>query len=148
MMKIDTQTYFDVVRLIFENAADGFCIICTDGIIQWHNVAFANLFGFVDENIIGNNISIIMPETIAKDHTKYIQKYLSTQSSQIIGTGRQVIAKKQDGSLFSIYLSVTESFIDGTIYFIGVMHKTTISHDDIETKINQLEHMINEWQQR
>jgi PAS domain S-box-containing protein len=147
-MTIDKQTYFDVIRLIFENSADGICIIDVDGIIQWHNKTFQNIFLLKDNEAINNSVNIVMPEVIAKKHDAYIQKYLATGKSSIIGTGREVIAKNAKGTLFSIYLSISESFVAGSTYFIGVMHKTTISHEDIENKVDNLEKLMHEWQHR
>ena len=147
-MIIDKQTYFDVIRLIFENAADGICIIDCDGIIQWHNKSFENLFGFSRDETIGNSINIIMPDVIKKEHDIYIARYLATKKANIIGTGREVIAKHAKGKLFSVYLSVSESYVDGSIYFIGVMHKTTISYEDIQNKVDTLEQLMHDWQHR
>ncbi len=142
------QACFNLIKAIFNNAADGICIIDSDGILQWCNVTFQQIFGFSSEELDQANISIIMPSVYAESHYNYIQTYLQTNESKIIGTGREVIAKHKNGSLFSIYLSVSESFIENQIFFIGVMHKTTLSFDDIQEKIATLEQLIHDWQHR
>ncbi len=147
-MRINREVYFDVIKLIFENAADCICIINQYGEVQWCNQSFRNIFGFEKEEMIGNNIGSIMPEVYAEKHNEYIQEYLSTGKSKIIGTGREVIARHKTGKLFSIYLSVSESFVDGNVYFIGIMHKVTANYEIVNDKLNKLEQLIYEWQSR
>ena len=139
------QECFNLVKAIFNNATDGICIIDSNGIIQWHNIAFQNIFGFSSEELDQNSISIIMPNAYAESHYGYVQTYLQTGQPKIIGTGREVIAKHKNGTLFSIYLSVSESIINEDVFFIGVMHKTTVNFDDIQEKISKLEQLIHEW---
>ncbi len=54
-----------------------------------------------------------MPSDIANEHDNYVQRYLETKQARIIGIGREVVAMKKDGSLFPIFLSVTDQQLGG-----------------------------------
>jgi two-component system sensor kinase FixL len=132
---INKETFFKVIEVVFYNAADGIVIIDTSGKIKWINKAFEQIFGYTTEECITNSINIIMPNIYADKHNSYINNYLLTKKSSIIGRGREIIAKDKLGCLFSIHLSVSESHIEDQSYFIGIMHKTTIDYSYVEEKL-------------
>ncbi len=56
---------------------------------------------------------MLMPSDVANEHDNYVQRYLETKQARIIGIGREVVAMKKDGSLFPIFLSVTDQQLGG-----------------------------------
>jgi two-component system CheB/CheR fusion protein len=109
------------LRSVVETAADGIVTIDERGIIDSINPAAARLFGYDPSELIGRNVSILMPQPYAGEHDGYIAHYLGTGRAKIIGIGRDLIAKRRDGSLFPMRLAVSEMMIGGRRAFTGII---------------------------
>lgn len=107
---------------ILEAAIDGIITISPDGIIESVNNSAAKIFGYEKGEMVGRNVSILMPSADADHHDGYIANYLKTGKKKIIGIGRDVVGKKKDGSLFPFRLSISEVTIDDTHLFTGIVH--------------------------
>jgi PAS domain S-box-containing protein len=110
---------------ILATAADPIIVIDEHGIIEIANDATSRLFGFTREALIGQNVSMLMPEPYRTEHNDYISTYLETGETKIIGIGREVSAQRGDGSTFPIALAVSE--VDGLSprRFTGIIHDLT-----------------------
>ena len=104
---------------------DAIITIDQTGLINSFSHAAEEIFGFTESDIVGENVSILMPEPHRTDHDEYLKRYLETDEKRIIGIGRELEARRKDGSLFPIHLSVNEMLIDGQRMFTGVIHDMT-----------------------
>ena len=86
-----------LTEAILATAADPVIVIDGAGIIVLANHATSELFGFTQEALIGNNVSILMPEPYHTEHDAYITNYIETGITKIIGVGREVSARRRDG---------------------------------------------------
>src|SRR5690349_6823818 len=93
-------------QAIMDAAVDGVVLVDHRGHIQAFNRAAERLFGYSAAEVLGANISILMPEPDRSAHDGYIARYLETRVPHIIGRGREVEARRKDGSLFPMFLSV------------------------------------------
>lgn len=112
------------LRSILETAVDAIVIIDEHGIIQSFNPAGERMFGYRAEEVQGLNVNILMPQPFAAEHDGYIQRYLRSGEARIIGIGREVLARRRDGSLFSADLAVSQ-FNDGKPMFTGILRDLT-----------------------
>ena len=112
-------------RAILENIIDSVIVIDAKGIIQTVNDATTKLFGYEVEELVGQNIKMLMPESFAIKHDQYLANYRETGQEKIIGKGREVVAKRQDDSEFPIELSVGRMDINGEIMFTGIIRDIT-----------------------
>ena len=112
-------------RAIVESAVDGIIVIDCRGVIESFNPAAERLFGFSASEVLGRNVSTLMPEPYAADHDGYINRYLATGVPHIIGIGREVTALRKDGTTFPAHLSVAEFAIDGDTKFTGIVRDLT-----------------------
>jgi two-component system, LuxR family, sensor kinase FixL len=110
------------LEAIFETAIDGIITIDTNGIVESYNSAAAKLFGFSAEEVIGNNISMLMPEPDRTAHDDYIERYRKTRKAHIIGIGREVTGKKKDGTIFPMRLAVSEVELSTRKIYTGIIH--------------------------
>ncbi|MBX3448454.1 MAG: PAS domain S-box protein [Planctomycetaceae bacterium] len=108
------------LRSVLETAVDAIVIIDERGVIQSFNRAGERMFGYRAEEIIGLNVNILMPQPFAAEHTGYIQRYLRSGEARIIGVGREVQARRRDGSVFAADLAVSQ-FYDGKPMFTGIL---------------------------
>jgi PAS domain S-box-containing protein len=118
---------------LLDKMVDAMLVINETGIIQFLNVAAEAKFGWKKEEAIGRNVKILMPKDVGDVHDAYLKRYLETKSARIIGVGREVVAQRKDGSMFPVYLSVTEQALDGKplthhLLFDCVRHARTESH--------------------
>jgi PAS domain S-box-containing protein len=112
-------------RAIVETALDAIIVIDEAGQIQSVNPACERMFGYGQDQLIGKNVSMLMPEPHRSAHDGYLSAYLKTGKAKIIGIGREVEPRRKDGSLFPAELAVTEWDARGQRYFTGTLHDIT-----------------------
>jgi diguanylate cyclase (GGDEF)-like protein/PAS domain S-box-containing protein len=127
------------VRLLLDNADEGIISIAADGTIELFNPAAERIFQYPSADVLGKNISMLMPEPNAGEHTRYIERYLKGGDSHVIGTVREVDALRGNGDVFPIELRVSEFSLHGQCKFIGIMHDIT-ERKAAEAKIIHLAH--------
>jgi PAS domain S-box-containing protein len=115
----------DYLSSIIASMADGLITITDKGIISEVNPEAERLFGYSSIELIGNNVSMLVPESDSSQHDQYIQNYLSTGIEKIIGIGREVDAMKKDGTLFPIHLGISKVTVGDEISFVGSIHDLT-----------------------
>jgi len=98
----------ETLSSVLHSAADGIIVIDENGIIESFNKAAETIFKYNAEDIVGRNVSILMPEEHAAHHQAYLQRYHDTGKANIIGQGRTVEGRKKTGEIFPIQLSVSE----------------------------------------
>jgi PAS domain S-box-containing protein len=110
---------------IFETTLDGIIVINTRGVIEEINSAGLFLFGYPKKDMVGKNISVLMPEPDKSQHDGYLHNYNTTRKPKIIGIGREVEGLKKDGTVFPFRLAVSEFETNGVQYFTGIIHDLT-----------------------
>jgi sigma-B regulation protein RsbU (phosphoserine phosphatase) len=110
---------------IFDTVTDGLILIDEAGRIQLFNAGAERLFGYRRDEVFGQNVKLLMPSPFQEAHDGYLKSYLGTGEKKIIGVGREVVARRKDGSVFPIYLSIGELWLDGHRLFVGVTHDLT-----------------------
>lgn len=114
-LKASEQRY----RSIFEAAVDAIVTIDEAGIVESINPAGERLFGFRSEELVGRNVSLLMPSPDRERHDEYMRHYLRTGEKRIIGIGREVVAMRKNGELFPVRLAVSEMWVRGHRLFMG-----------------------------
>lgn len=107
---------------VIENAIDGIITINERGIVESINPAACRLFGFTEEEVLGQNVSMLMPSPDRERHDSYINNYITTGHQQIIGIGRDVTGRRKDGSTFPLRLGVSEVISEDKRIFAGFIH--------------------------
>ncbi len=120
-MKSNLQLSESLLNAIMDSAVDAIIVIDSHGTVQTVNPATQRLFGYAPEQVIGQNVKMLMPPPFREEHDSYIGNYLESGTAKIIGIGREVVGRRQDGSVFPIHLAVSQISIDDQILFAGII---------------------------
>jgi PAS domain S-box-containing protein len=108
-------------RAILETTVDGIITIDAEGTIESFNPAAETIFGYDEEEVIGNNVKMLMPPPYREEHDEYLRSYHETGRRNIIGIGREVTGRRKDGSTFPMDLAVSEVELDDRTIFTGIV---------------------------
>ncbi|HNN97574.1 MAG TPA: PAS domain S-box protein, partial [Pseudomonadota bacterium] len=115
---IDSETR---LRKVIDTAAEAIIIASGAGTIEQVNSSTSRLFGYTPEELIGQNLRQLMPDKEAAAHDGYLANYVRTAQPRIIGVGREVTARRKDGSLFVAGLAVSEFMVGGHRCYAGIL---------------------------
>jgi len=113
------------VSTIIQSSPDAIMTIDKKGTILTFNLSAENIFGYRAKDILGKNIKILMPKTIALEHDLYLEKYIPNSESTIVGKTNELVGQRQNGSQFPLELKVELVFIDDEVMFIGLLRDIT-----------------------
>src|ERR1700733_938661 len=102
-----------LLAAIIQNAIDGIITIDERGKVETINPAACKLFDYLPDEVIGRNISMLMPPPDKQQHDEYLARYQQTGKAHIIGVGREVVGLKKDGSRFPFRLGISEVQFSG-----------------------------------
>lgn len=133
-------------RAIRDNMIEGLITIDENGIITSSNISARKMFNYLNEEMIGKNVSMLMPKPFKDKHDDYLKSYLNGNEPKVIGIGREVVGRKKDGSEFPIDLAVSELMHEDKRLFIGNLEDITErkkaqedlikSYDELERKVD------------
>jgi PAS domain S-box-containing protein len=136
------------LQAVIETAVDGIITIDERGHIEFANPSTCKIFQYEVAEMVGNNISMLMPSPYHENHDGYMHNYMSTGVKKIIGIGREVRGMKKDGTIFPFWLSVSEVKLESKRrLFTGIVHDLTEQKQAEEEllKLNQdLENIVAE----
>jgi two-component system sensor kinase FixL len=112
-------------QALMEAAVDAIIVIDHHGRIQAVNESCRRIFGYRSDELLGNNVSMLMPEPDRSAHDAHIAGYLATGKAAIIGVGRQVQAQRSDGTVFAASLSVGQVPRTSPPRFVGLVRDIT-----------------------
>lgn len=107
------------LRAILGTAVDGIITIDERGLIQAANPSAEQLFGWSAAELVGRNISMLMPEPHHSAHDGYLEHYRRTGEARIIGVGREVEGRRKDGSLLPMRLAIGKASLPGQTLYVG-----------------------------
>lgn len=107
------------LRAILDTAAEGIITIDGRGAIEGFNGAAERIFGYSACEVIGREVSMLMPEPDRSRHGLYLSRFLSTGEARIIGPGRETVGQRKDGRTFPMYLAVSELALGEARLFTG-----------------------------
>ena len=109
----------DHLRSIVTTAATAIITIDEHGTIDTFNPAAERMFGYTVAEAVGQNVRLLMPPPYRDEHDGYLARYLKTGEARVIGSGREVVGRRKDGTTFPLDLVVSE--IGHSRCFTGIL---------------------------
>jgi two-component system sensor kinase FixL len=126
------------LRSIFDTAPEAMIVIDEKGIVQSYGVSAERMFLWRPTEVIGRNVSMLMPQPFRDQHDAYLQRYWQTGERRIIGIGRIVVGLRKDGSTFPMELAVGEVRSEHGVFFTGFVSDLT-EREANDARLEQLQ---------
>ncbi len=126
------------LQSILDSVPDAMVVIDISGIIQSFSAAAERLFGYTSGEVIGKNVSLLMPSPYREQHDGYLERYMRTGERRIIGIGRVVVGERNDGSTFPMELAVGEMKSGKERFFTGFIRDLT-ERQKSESRLQELQ---------
>ena len=132
---------------LVQNALDGIITIDDIGTIESMNPAACKLFDYKQEEVIGKNISMLMPSPDREKHDHYLGNYKATRKASIIGIGRELTGLRKGGYEFPMKLGVSEVKYSGRTIYAGFIHDLSqqkVDEERFKDYASHLEELVEE----
>ena len=129
------------LRSILETAPDAIVVIDVKGHMLSFSASAERMFGYKEVEVLGENVSILMPSPDRERHDGYLERYMRTGERRIIGIGRVLTARHRDGATFPIELSVGEARIGDDRVFTGFIRDLT-ERQEAELRVHDLQSVL------
>ncbi|GAA0601282.1 bifunctional diguanylate cyclase/phosphodiesterase [Caenispirillum bisanense] len=130
------------LEMIMDHAADCIITIGESGLVETVNAATTLTFGYAESELIGRNVSVLMPPVHRDRHQSYIRRYLGTGESSMLGAGaRELEGQRKDGTVFPIELALSEVLSEGRRVFIAVLRDIT-ARKETERALHETEQRL------
>jgi two-component system sensor kinase FixL len=123
--QLEIEEHAARLNAVFETAVEGIITIDTNGIIESINPAAERLFGYNAQEAIGRNVNMLMPSPYREEHDQYIEHYVRTGEAKVIGTGREMMGLRKDGTTFPMELAISEVLLPNRRLFTGIIRDTS-----------------------
>jgi two-component system sensor kinase FixL len=141
--KPDTESGALQLRSLMDALVEAMIIINESGEIEAFNQAAEEMFGYTKAEATGENVRVLMPKPDRDEHGDYIKRYLTTGKARIIGIGREVQARRKDGSQFPAHIAIGEVRLKNNSRFVGIVRDLTEVKLAEEHSLRQREDMTN-----
>ncbi|MDH5546131.1 MAG: PAS domain S-box protein [Gammaproteobacteria bacterium] len=109
------------VQTVLNTVSDGVITIDAKGVIVSVNQSMQDIFGYSEDEMVGNRVNMLMDDAASSTHDGYLMNYRDTKEQISIGIGRQLDAIRKNGEVFPIEISVSDVTIEGNTYFVGTI---------------------------
>jgi two-component system sensor kinase FixL len=134
-----------LMRTVLETGPDAMLIMDADGAISRFSPAGELLFGWRAEEVVGRDISMLMPEPFRSEYASYLKEYRASGVRHVTGQSREVLGLRKDGGQFSMMLHVGEVKSGDSVYFTGFIHDLTELRDATQRTLDLRAQLAHVW---
>src|SRR5262249_19427671 len=115
-------------RQLTEASQDAIVVADQDGQITLFNPAAERIFGYQSAEVLGQPLTILIPEGLRERHKQGFQRYLETRQARVIGRLVELQGRRKDGTEFPLELSLSAVDLGGEVRFLGAIRDSTERH--------------------
>lgn len=108
-------------ELTLNSIGDGVITMDSQGTMLSSNPAAGKIFGYASADMVGQNVKILIPPYNHPKHDFYLKRFLETGQGHRLGTEWETTARRPDGDVFPLEVSVSKFYLEGVLYFLGSM---------------------------
>src|SRR5918994_624532 len=112
-------------RTVLDTAFDAIVTITPEGIVRWFNRGAERIFGYRAEEVVGQPVTLLMPERYRELCVAGLHRYLRTGEARVVGGTTELVGLRKDGSEFPMEMSLGETIEEGERLFTGVIRDVT-----------------------
>jgi two-component system sensor kinase FixL len=116
-------------QALMEAAVDAIVVMDHRGLVEAVNDAACRTFGYQADELLGRNVSVLMAEPDRTRHDDYLERHQQTGHARIIGVGREVQARRRNGTIFPVRLSVGRVPDSVPPRFVGLMRDVSAERE-------------------
>ncbi len=135
----------EIYRLLFENATEGMVVTNNRGIIELVNPRLLTLFGYKEEDLLGEAIEILVPNAAKGNHKEKREGYTKEPKDRKMGGNLDLLAKRKDGSEFSVEIGLNHCYVDEKLKIVALVTDISerVQSQKILKELNiELEHKV------
>ena len=129
------------LRSIIDTAVDGIIVISSRGIMEEFSPAAERIFGYKADEVIGKNVSMLMPEPLSSNHNRYIEQYLAQGQTRKRELRLESLGLRSSGEQFPLSISLSEAEMGQEILFTGIVRDIT-QRKEAERELRKLSSVV------
>ncbi len=123
--EVEGEVYRKRLEATLNNIHDAFVTADEFGIIEDFNPASEIIFGYRKDEVLGKNVSFLMSGEYKKQHDEYLSHYRDTHEKNLLIRPRELEAKRKDGTVFPMNISLSEIEVEGKSFFVAIIRDLT-----------------------
>ena len=127
----------EMYKHLIENATEGILVSDEKGVIKIVNQSIVDLFGYTQEELLGEKIEILIPNELKKKHKSHVSGYVKKPEKKVMGSGRDLFGRKKDGTTIPVEISLNHTVLEGSFCVMALITDIT-ERKKIEYKIQEL----------
>lgn len=123
----------EYLRSIMQTAIDAIVTMDEEGTIDMANPAVKTIFGYTVDELVGQNVSLLMPESYRHAHPEFVKEYIDTNQPKVMGRKIETKGQKADGTIFPLEVAISEAWVHDHRIFTGIMRDITAEKELLES---------------
>ena len=115
-------------RVLVESAPDGIVEVDARGRIALTNGETRRMFGYDGEELVGQPVSVLMPERFRQVHVTHLETYARSPSLRAMGNGLELVGRRKDGSEFPVEISLSPTSSGGAAFAMAIIRDISERH--------------------
>lgn len=97
----------ELLNKLFFSSREGIMFFDQEGKITTLNPRALDMFGYLEEEIVGQHMEVLVPQNIRSEHVKLRDEFIAQPNHRAMGAGRDLEGVRKDGSTFPLEVSLS-----------------------------------------
>jgi len=139
------KTQSEIYKLLFDNAGEGMVVTSEKGVIELVNPRLLKMFGYCEEELIGERIEVLVPNSIRPNHESHRNNYAKNPTHRRMGADINLLAQRKDNSQFSVEIGLNHCYVGKDLKVVAIITDITervLSQGKLKELNIELEHKV------